>query len=129
MAQPPGVQEPNSGENNQDTYMEIDTSLTFKNYFSAAIKMPTVGTEVNVAARLRWFWTILKKIDNNMIFLPHDIKDGEDPLKQIPDDEETIKNYFNNIRDNKGMFRCGFQGAYKNNEWEFKKAMYQVMGD
>jgi hypothetical protein len=29
-----------------------------KQYFTAAIKMPTVGLEVNVAARLRWFWTI-----------------------------------------------------------------------
>ena len=61
MAQPPGVQEQNLGENNQDNYMEIDLSLTFKNYYNATIKMPTVGTEVNVAARLRWFWIFLIK--------------------------------------------------------------------
>ena len=49
-------------------------------YFTASIKMPTVCSEVNVAARLIWFWTILKKIDEDMSFIPHDVTDGEEKL-------------------------------------------------
>ena len=96
----------------KDTQTPEDNNQIYtKKYFTAAIKIPTVGTEVNVAARLRWFWTILKKIDNDLIFLQYNIKDGDNSLKQIQDDEKTIKRYFKNIRDKKGMLRCGFHGA------------------
>ena len=32
-----------------------------RQYFMASIKMPTVGVEVNVAARLRWFLDYFKE--------------------------------------------------------------------
>ena len=74
------------------SYTPADKKQMYKKqYFTAAIKMPTVGLEVSVAARLRWFWTILKKIDEDMTFIPHDVIDGEEKLLQIPDEELAIR--------------------------------------
>ena len=108
--------------------MERDEGYT-RQYFTASIKMPTIGAEVNVAARLRWFWTILKKIDEDMTFIPHDEIDGVEQLRQIPDEECFIKKYFKNIRDEKNMLKCGFQGMFKIDVWKFKQIMYKVMGE
>jgi hypothetical protein len=121
---------PGDQNNNNKSYTPSDESKMYKKqYFTASIKMPTVGSEVNVAARLRWFWTILKKIDEDMAFIPHDEIDGEEKLIQIPDEELSIKKYFKNIRDEKNMLKCGFQGTYKVDEWKFKQKMFKVMGE
>ena len=63
-----------------------------------------------------------------MTFVPHDVIDGDKQLQQIPDEEVAIKKYFKNIRDEKSMLKCGFQGAYKLKDWEFRKKMFKVMG-